>query len=222
MATLKFLRSYDEAGNVRTFVFEKADLTWQPGQYQAYNLLQLGDDPAVNEHWFTIAAAPSENEIHISTRLSGSDFKNALAALQPGDTVETHDLEGDFTWDDDEPVVLVAGGIGVTPYRSMFVERAKTNRPIRAVLLYYGRDENFAFRDEFDRIASEHPELQIKYLVGQPITVENILAEAPAARELPTYISGPEPMVDAVGEELKKQGVNLKQDWFPGYDDKNF
>ncbi|HEU0266640.1 MAG TPA: FAD-dependent oxidoreductase, partial [Candidatus Saccharimonadaceae bacterium] len=168
MATLKFMRSYDEVGNIRTFVFEKGDLNWQPGQYQAYNLLQLGDDPEKNEHWFTLASAPSEDEIHISTRVTNSDFKQTLNSLKEGDTVETHDLEGDFTWDGDQPVVLIAGGIGVTPFRSMLVERAATGQKIPATLLYYGRDENFAFRGEFDKIQAEHPELVIKYLAGQP------------------------------------------------------
>jgi len=222
MATLKFVRSYDEIGNIRTFVFEKSNLTWQPGQYQAYNLLQLGDDPEKNEHWFTIASAPSEGEIHISTRVTNSDFKQTLNSLQLGDTVETHDLEGDFTWNDEQPVVLVAGGIGVTPFRSMLVERDVEGQKIPATLLYYGRDDNFAFRGEFDAIAAKHPELTINYLPGQPITADSILETAPDAARCITYLSGPEPMVEAVGEALKAKGVNLKQDWFPGYDDKNY
>ena len=93
MATLKFVRAYNEIGNIRTFVFDKGDLTWQPGQYQAYNLLQLGDDPEKNEHWFTIASAPSEAEIHISTRVTNSEFKQTLNAFKPGDSVTVHDLE---------------------------------------------------------------------------------------------------------------------------------
>ena len=65
MTKLKFVRSYDEVSNIKTFVFEKGDASWQPGQYKAYNLLQLGDDHEKNEHWFTIASEQSEGEIHI-------------------------------------------------------------------------------------------------------------------------------------------------------------
>ena len=149
--------------------------------------------------------------------MTDSAFKQALNALQPGDEIEAHSIEGDFTWETDGSVVLVAGGIGVTPYRSMLLDRAATGRPIAAHLLYFGRDENFAFRGEFDRLLETHPELRIDYIVGEPITPDAILVYAPEAAEKTTYLSGPEPMVDAIGDELQARGVVLKQDWFPGY-----
>jgi ferredoxin-NADP reductase len=222
MTKLRLLKSYDEVGNIRTFVFETGGATWQPGQYQTYDLPQIEGDKKAKQRFFTIAAAPSEGEIHISTRVSDSAFKQALNAMQPGDEIEAHDLEGDFTWDGNDEVVLVAGGIGVTPYRAMLVERAKTGGQIPAHLLYFGRDENFAFRGEFDAIAKDHPELTIDYIVGEQISADNILAHAPESTGKTVYLSGPEPMVDAVGEDLKAKGVSLKQDWFPGYTDQTY
>lgn len=222
MTKLTFLRSYDEVANIRTFVFDPQGVTWLPGQYEEYVLPSAGDSEDDNRRWFTIASAPSENEIHISTRLTGSKFKEVLASLRAGDTIEVREVEGDFTWEDDSEVVLVAGGIGVTPYRSMLLERAARGQRLAATLLYFGRDDNFAFRGEFDQLAAEHPELTIKYLVGQPITADSILQNAPQAANQTTYLSGPEPMVDSVGDELQKRGVTLKQDWFPGYTDQNY
>jgi len=222
MATLTFVKSYPEVGNIKTFVFDGTGLSWIPGQYQTYELPQAGENEDAHRRYFTIASAPSEHDIHISTRVSASPFKQALDALQPGQTIEAHDIEGDFTWDDDEPIVMVAGGIGVTPFRSMIIERAATGKPINALLLYYGRDENFAFKDEFARIASEHQELAIKYIVGEPISADSIGAHAPQVAERPVYLSGPEAMVDSVGEDLTARGVTLKQDWFPGYDEQTF
>ena len=223
MATLTLVKSYQEAGNIKTFVFDGAGLTWLPGQYQTYVLPQVGDNEDARKRFFTIASAPCEGTVNISTRVSASPFKQALDALQPGETIEADGIEGDFTWDDDnEPVVLVAGGIGVTPFRSMLVERAATGRPMNALLLYYGRDENFAFKDEFNKIASEHQELAVKYVIGEVISADTILAHAPLAKQRTVYISGPEAMVDAVGEDLKARGVNLKQDWFPGYDEQTY
>jgi len=222
MATLTFLRSCNEVSNIKTFVFEKADLSWIPGQYQAYTFPQLGDDTNVNERWFTIASAPIEDEIHITTRVSDSKFKTALNALKEGDTINVHGLGGDFTWEDDKEVVLVAGGIGVTPFRSMIAERAKTNKPIPAILLYYGRDENFAYHNEFDAIAAEHPEFTVKYLTGNSVTVGSIITEAGDIKNTTVYLSGPESMVDSIGEQLNSMNVSLKQDWFPGYDSKNY
>lgn len=222
--TLTFVRSYDEAGTVRTFVFEQADLEWLPGQYQFYTLPQAGETEEEHSRFFTIASAPSEHEIHISTRVTDSTFKQALNQLQPGDTIMRKDLEGDFTWDDesDTPVVLVAAGIGSTPYRSMLLERHATGKPLAATVLYYTRDDQIPFKAEFDALVEQHDELTIHYIVGQPVTTESILQYAPQATNQVTYISGPEPMVDAIGDELKARGVDLKQDWFPGYDQTTF
>lgn len=218
-----FIRAYDEIDNIRTFVFDAAGISWQPGQYQTYRLSQVeADDDKAKQRFFTIASAPSEAEIHISTRVSDSPFKQALNNLKPSEVIEAHDIEGDFVWEDDSSVVLVAGGIGVTPYRSMLVERATNGKSLSARLLYFGRDENFAFRDEFDALASQHPELEIDYIVGKPINADTILEHAPQAAELTTYLSGPEPMVDAVGDELMARGVSLKQDWFPGYNQETY
>ena len=222
MATLKLVKSYQEAGNIKTFVFDGTGLSWQPGQYQTYELPQVGDNKDARRRFFTIASAPCEGNINISTRVSASPFKQALDAMQPGETIEANGIEGDFTWDSDEPVVLVAGGIGVTPYRSMLVERAATGKPMNALLLYYGRDENFAFKDEFNKIASEHQELAVKYVIGEAISADTILAHAPLAKQRTVYISGPEAMVDAIGDDLKSRGIALKQDWFPGYDEQTY
>ena len=222
MTRVKLIRSYDEVSNIRTFVFETGGQTWQAGQYQTWELPQVEGDEDARKRFFTIAAPPSEGEFHISTRVSDSAFKQALNALQPGETIEAHDIEGDFTWDNDESVVLVAGGIGVTPYRSILLERAATGKTLDAHLLYFGRDENFAFREEFDELVKTHPELKIDYIVGESISADSILAHAPEASEKTTYLSGPEPMVDAVGDELKARGVTLKQDWFPGYTESTY
>jgi len=223
MATLKLLKSYDEVGNIRTFVFETGGNTWLAGQYQTYVLAAAGGTEDENKRFFTIAAAPSEGEIHISTRVSDSKFKQALNAMQPGDTIEASGIEGDFTWEDTgEPVVLIAAGIGCTPYRSILLERHAAGKPLNCTLLQFSRDDNIPFKDEFAKLASEHPEFIIKNIIGSPVTADAILEAAPQAASQVTYISGPEPMVDAVGDELKGRGVNLKQDWFPGYTEQTF
>ena len=222
MATLTLIESREEAGNIKTFVFDGTGLSWIPGQYQTYELPQVGENEDARRRFFTIASAPSEGNVNISTRVSASPFKQALNAMQPGDTIEAHDIEGDFLWEDDQPAVFVAGGIGVTPFRSMLVERAATGKPMTALLLYYGRDENFAFKNELDKLASEHQELAVKYVVGETISAESILAHAPLAKQRTVFVSGPEAMVDAIGADLTAQGIALKQDWFPGYDEQSY
>lgn len=224
MLQLKLLSSHSEAGNIKSFVFENGGLTWIAGQNQAFILDQVGSDAADNLRWFTLASAPSEGVVQVSTRIGPSRFKQALDRLQPGDSIGVRDLDGDFTWEEASatPVVLVAGGIGVTPFRSMLMERAARGKPLNAMLLYFSRDNQIAFRDELDRLASEHPELDVRYLIGEPISAERILDEEPLAAQVPVYLSGPEPMVESVGNDLKQRGVILRQDWFPGYDERNY
>lgn len=222
--SLKLTRSYDEVGNIRTFVFETADLEWQPGQYQYYTLPNIEGEDGEKGRFFTIASAPSEHEIHISTRVTDSKFKQALNNLQLGESIQRKDIEGDFTWDDesDERVVLVAAGIGSTPYRSMLVERHAVGKPLSATLLYYCRDDNIPFKNELDELVEQHPELTVHYIIGQSVTADSIMQNAPDYTDQTVYISGPEPMVDSIGEELKANGVDLKQDWFPGYSETTF
>ena len=221
---LKLTRSYDEVGNIRTFVFETGGLEWQAGQYQYYILPKIVGEDGEKGRFFTISSAPSEHEIHISTRVTDSKFKQALNNLQPGDTIERKDIEGDFTWEDesDKRVVLVAAGIGSTPYRSMLLERHATGKPLSATLLYYSRDNDIAFRNELDELVEQHPELTVSYIIGQSVTADSIMQNAPEYKNQTVYISGPEPMVDSIGEDLKASGVDLKQDWFPGYDESSF
>lgn len=221
---LSLLSSHDEVENVRTFVFERKNLQWIAGQNQAYVLPQAGGKESENEHWFTISSAPVERTINISTRISSSPFKTALNSLKPGEKITTHSLGGEFVWeqDDDSPVTLVAAGIGITPFRSILLERSATAKSLNATLLYFNRTDAVPFQKELEQLAQKHPEFHMKLIIGEPVTAEKILLLAPAAREQVVYLSGPEPVVSSIGSALKEAGVVTKQDRFPGYDESNF
>lgn len=216
--------SRNEAGNVRTFVFETGGLTWIAGQAQAYVLAAAGQSEDEQQRWFTIASAPSESAIHISTRVTASRFKQTLNAMRPGDRIVAHSLEGDFTWEDASatPVVLVAGGIGVTPFRSILLERQSRNRPLAATLLYFNRPGEIPFQRELDELTRRHSSFSMRIIEGERITAERILELAPESRDRVLYLSGAEPMVESVGAALRERGVDVKQDWFPGYDEQTY
>ncbi len=224
ISTLKLISSLDEAGNVRTFIFEAKGLIWIAGQNQGYILPQAGETETENQRWFTIASAPSEGAIHISTRVSDSRFKQTLNAMKPGDEIKAFELGGDFTWEEesDEPVVMVAGGIGVTPFRSILLERHKAGKPLNATLLYFNRSEEVPFQIELQRLSDKHPEFTLRIVIGEQITADKILELAPQAKKQMLYLSGPEQMVKSIGSKLHERGITVKQDRFPGYDDKNY
>ena len=217
ITVLKLISSHHEVGDVYTFVFEANGLEWLAGQSQGYILPQAGDSEAENQRWFTIASAPSEKVIHIATRISSSTFKQALYTLKPGDSIQTYDLGGDFTWEEvsDMPVVLVAGGIGITPFRSILIERAAQGKPLNATVLYFNRTDAVPFKDELQTLATAHPELHLHIIINQPINAETILASEPQAQQRTVYISGPEAMVESVGAALRSYGISVEQDWFP-------
>ena len=162
--------------------------------------------------------------MNVSTRVSDSKFKQHLNSLKPGDTIETYELGGDFTWEDEpsEPIVMVAAGIGITPFRSILVERDHQDKKLNGTLLYFNRDDNVPFRGLLDDMAKKHPEFKYQVIVGERITGDRILELAPQSKEQVVYLSGAKPMVLALAEELEKKGVKTKQDRFPGYDESNY
>src|SRR5215213_2530434 len=116
-------------------------LLWQAGQYLRYELTINGTP---QDHWFTIASAPFEGEVMVTTHIRpSSPYKQALAALQPGDTIKASGLGGDFVWREDvRSLVFIAAGIGVTPFYSMLRQRAHAGQPLTATLLYNNLSKN--------------------------------------------------------------------------------
>jgi ferredoxin-NADP reductase len=143
--------------------------------------------------------------------------------MKPGDTIKAEGPGGKFVLGDtDKKPILVAGGIGITPYRSMLMQLDHDGQDINAELLYANRDEDFVFGDELFGLEAKHPNFKIHKFVGDRHIEEADLkpyAEDPNAI---IYVSGPEPMVEAF-EEMLKEKLNvpedrIKLDFFPGYD----
>lgn len=161
----------------------------------------------------------------ITTRFNAtrsSSFKKSLRDLKSNDTIEVSDLDGDFIVDDlTRPYVFIAGGIGITPFRSMLKHLDHEGRMPSITLLYANRDEQVVYKDELEAIAARHPQLVIHYLFAPARIDEASIRKDVSNIHAPVfYVSGPEPMVEAMGELLKGMGVStdhIKQDWFPGY-----
>lgn len=223
---LKLLEKKPETANVTTFIFEPQEqLSWKPGQYLHYVLHHLPTDDRGSDRWFTNSAAPFENQVHITTRHAtekSSTFKQKLFALMEGKSIEITGVMGKFTLDDPEKNhVFIAGGIGITPFRSMLAQLDHDKKPINVTLLYSNHDQNIVFKEELKRIASNNPNLKIHYVFSpEHIDEKKINDVVPDIMDPIFYVSGPEPMVDTLIETLKKMGVtedHIKGDWFPGY-----
>lgn len=223
---LKLKEKKQETPDVISFIFTPSDpFTFQPGQYLHYVLHHRPTDERGSDRWFTVSAAPFEEHAMITTRFSGekgSSFKKTLHDLKIGDEIEIATVEGDFIVEDAAADhVFIAGGIGVTPFRSILKQLDHDKRPINVVLLYANRDQNIVFKEEFEEIAASHSNFKIHYIFSPEHVDEKKIRELiPDITKPIFYVSGPEPMVENLGNTLKAMGISenhLKQDWFPGY-----
>lgn len=223
---LKLINVKDEIADAKTFVFRPEEaVSWQPGQYLHYFLQHPAADDRGIERWFTISSAPYEKNITITTRLAsehGSTFKKALMQLKKGDEIEAEGPGGKFILrEGDYKHVLIAGGIGITPYRSMLAQLAHEGKNINADLLYANRDENLIFEDELAAIEKKLTDFKIKRFIGGKLIEESDLKEYAGSSRNIFYLSGPYPMVESYKVLLPNMGVpeeNIMTDFFPGYE----
>jgi ferredoxin-NADP reductase len=215
--------------NIWAFRFQPDQpLDWIPGQFMQVELPHDHPDKEGTKRRFTVSSAPYEGFFQITTRVTQSAFKQALSKLAIGDKINLLEKpHGDFLWQDTaKPIVFVAGGIGVTPFRSILEQRHHEGKPLPVTLVYGGRSlESLPFRKDFDTWAKTDPTFNVIYEVSQPLTAKRIEMLVPNLHDSLVYVSGPEPMVDALSDQFKVAGLpedQLKQDWFPNYTEKNY
>ncbi len=216
-----------EAADVTSFIFQgDAPLTWRAGQFLRYTLPHPDPDDRETNRYFTIASAPFEGVVMLTTRFAAeksSTFKRALQRLPLGATLEAGRPGGDFVVDDPAvEYVFVAGGIGITPYRAILLDLEHRALPIRGTLLYANRTPAFVYEREIQALAERHSGFSVHYFVAPDRITEASIRRAVPDLQRPTfYLSGPEPMVEATGEMLADLGIpemHMKRDYFPGYD----
>lgn len=214
--------------NVWALRFQSSEpLTWTAGQYVRVELPHDNPDDEGTKRWFTNSAAPYEGILQITTRVTGSTFKQALAGLSEGDELQLLDNpDGDFVWQDsDLPIVFVAGGIGVTPFYSILKQRVHDGLPLNVTLVYGARTEDVPFKDELAEWTAQDESFTVKYAVGEPLTAEKLAGLQPNINQSLVYLSGPEPMVEALGTDLQAHGLpeaQFKRDEFPNYTEQNY
>ncbi len=239
-------------GTIWDFSFATKDgapLRFAPGQYLEWTLASQKSDGRGNRRYFTIASSPTEAAIHLGVRFydPSSSFKKRLLALEAGDTIVAGHLTGDFILPSDpsEKLVFIAGGIGITPFRSMVKYLSDTTgaEPKRDIVLMYSnrRAEDIAYANIFDE-AREKWGMKTIYAItngekhnhhigksGAPaygafhhgrVSHDLIKQEIPDWRERMFYISGTRAMTSSTKDLLIHMGVprtKIKVDFFPGF-----
>ena len=180
----------------------------------------------------SIASSPHRDHLEFAVRRSQSDFKKAFFALKEGDPVELFGPRGAFLLERERPVVMLAAGIGITPFRSMLQTVADEGGALDATLLYASGDPGeVAFRNEIDDLTARAgvrtvhsvsraaPESAWPHRVGR---VDRPLVEEVLAPGAVYYLAGPMPFVESMSRLLTDLGVSegdLRLEMFRGYTD---
>jgi ferredoxin-NADP reductase len=217
------INKHREVGDVTTFWLKpEQPVSWKAGQYGFYKMDIANPDEEGNERYFTIASAPFEDHLQITTRIRPSSFKQALDKLEPGQALELDSIDGNFVVEDpSKHYIFLAGGIGITPFRSILLDLDHAGQPLNVTLLYASRPE-VVFKDELADLAARHPEFSLQLVLDpQRLDEATIRHYVPDPSASIFYVSGPKPMVKAMAELLTQMGVakeQIKRDSFPGYE----
>ncbi|MDO8265967.1 MAG: FAD-dependent oxidoreductase [Candidatus Saccharibacteria bacterium] len=199
--------------------------SFQPGQYATISFMSKGRHTA--ERCFSISSSPTDQDtLEFGIRVGGK-FTQALQKIKPGDPVSIRGPFGGFIFDahTQENVVFCAGGIGITPFISMFRYASAIGLKNNITLLYSVRNQDeIAYYDEINQISKEHPNIRVFFVVGEgPIDKIHLQHEiyqgrispemlAKACREnynqTSFFLCGPPPFMGAVVGMLEKSGVD--------------
>lgn len=157
-----FLKKSEEiAEGTVLFSFETTGeaLNYMPGQYVCLKLdLKYPDEKGPKRFFSIVNPNQEDGRIQIATRISDTGFKQTLAGMEPGDSGEITEIAGKFVLPEDpaKEIVMVAGGVGVTPFKCMLEHLRLKEEKRRITLLYSNKNKaTTAFYEEFSRMESE-------------------------------------------------------------------
>jgi ferredoxin-NADP reductase len=171
-AQIKEKRELAKGTLLVTFDLLGEEVDFTPGQYFFVTLPDVGhqDDKGLRRH-ITVVTSPNEKGVlGFATRMRDSAFKRSLDELPVGADVEVEPPKGSFALPEDtsRPLVFVAGGIGITVFRSMLHHIQDEGLPYRVTLIYSNRDrESTAFLDELYELENENPNLRLLLTMTQ-------------------------------------------------------
>lgn len=235
---VKLTKKEEVAVGTFVFYFEKpSGFKFIAGQYLNLRLIDpLETDEEGNRRFFSIAAAPYEKGLMIATRMRDSAFKRTLKNMPVGEEVEIFGPSGNLILHQDtsQKAVLLAGGIGITPFRSMILQASFERLPHKIYLFYSNRrPEDSAFLQELEKIQKENPNYKFigtmtemtdskRIWQGETdyITKQLLIKYLGSLDKAIFYTAGPPQMVEAMVKLLQEAGVNkdrVKSEDFTGY-----
>lgn len=225
------------SNNTADFIFRSdRKLKYRPGQYMEWTLAHNDVDNRGIRRYFTLASSPTERDIRLGVKFynPSSTYKQAMLNMTGDDQVVAAHVVGDFTLprSKSKKLVFIAGGIGVTPFRSMIKYLIDKNERRDITLIYAADSANdVAYRDIFEQARAQLG-AKVIYVYTKPNAALDANSRAgyidatiirdlvPDAAKRSFYISGSHSMVQAVKAALWQSGAKrrkVKVDYFPGY-----
>lgn len=225
------------AAGTMAFYFAKPE-GFQFKAGQAIDLILDGEDAAMQgaRHTFSLINSPSSAELAIATRIRDTAYKQALRSLPVSARVHIEGPFGSLTLHNNRtrPAVLIAGGIGITPFISILRQAAEEKTAHRLVLLYANRrPEEAAFLTELQQLERENRNFRFMPLMTQAhtsaqswpgarghidaVVLKGIADEWPASI---WYVAGPPAMVEGMRRSLTEARVDpddVRTEEFHGY-----
>lgn len=220
-----------ESDEIISFVLTPADggklVAHKPGQYIGIVVDMNGNE---QRRQYSLSAAANGVDYRISVkREPGGLVSNFLHDhVQAGDSIQVFPPSGEFVLaDSDKPLVLISGGVGITPTLAMLTAALTSNRPIH--FIHAARHAGVhAFRDHIDALAAKHPQLQRFYCYetadadadsAQPhatgyLSPQHLSQWMPQTRDVEAYFLGPTPFMKAIKSHLRELGVPQSQTYY--------
>ena len=211
------------------------EVEFTPGQYFFVTLLDppYDDERGARRHFSVVTSPTERGRLGFCTRLRDSAFKRSLVELPVGAEAEVEEPKGSFLLPEDtnQPYVFLAGGIGITVFRSMLRYIAEENLPHRVTLIYSTRDqESTPFLEELSQLERARANFDLVLTMtedaswnGETRRIGPELLRDHLSNDLRSYtylVAGPPAMVDATVETLHAAGVSeerVSADRFSGY-----
>jgi ferredoxin-NADP reductase len=207
------------------------EYAFQAGQFFSITI-PSPEGPLV--HSFSHADSPTEKAVELTTRLTGSPFKNALDSLPIGAEVELDGPYGMFLFQPEAPkIAFLTGGVGLTPVRSMLRYLADTGGTSRVrgqqIVLIYGSmtEDGILYRDEIEEFSRALTGMRVAHVITKPtpewrghagfITSDVVRTELGDPTNWKYYVVGPPPMIDAMRKVLGALQIPEQQTTVEGF-----
>jgi nitric oxide dioxygenase len=219
-------RKAPESAEITSFYLQPEDggaiVAFRPGQYLGLRLVVDGEEIRRN---YSLSAAPNGRDYRISVKRETGGIASGFLheRVLEGDVVDVFPPAGEFVLaDSDKPLVLISGGVGITPTLAMLDAALQGARPVH--FIHFARNRKVhAFREAVDARQAQHAQLKRFYVYDEytgdhtddsdaphatgRLSSEQLAQYLPASRDVDAYFLGPKPFMRQLRRQLLELGI---------------